>query len=32
MMTSKMVNLLSTKTENILYSDNEQINNVSNFI
>ena len=32
MMTSKMVNLLSTKTENILYSDNEHINNVSNFI
>lgn len=31
-MTSKMVNLLSTKAENILYSDNEQINNVSNFI
>ena len=32
MITSQMVNLLSTKTENISYSDNEQFQNVSNFI
>ena len=31
-MTSQMVNLLSTKTENISCSDNEQFQNVSNFI
>ena len=31
-MTSQIVNLLSTKKENITYSDNEQFQNVSNFI
>lgn len=30
-MTSQMANLLSNKTENMSYSDNEQFQNVSNF-
>ena len=32
MLTSKMTNLLSTKSENILFSDDEKLKNVSNFI
>ena len=32
MMTSKMANLLTTKSDNILFSDNEELKNVSNFI
>ena len=32
MLTSKMANLLSTKSENILFSDDEKLKNVSNFI
>ena len=32
MLTSKMANLLSTKPENILFSDDEKLKNVSNFI
>ena len=32
MLTSKMANLLTTKSDNILFSDNEELKNVSNFI